>query len=242
MAEQHDGPAPIGGPLPSIQELIAAQASMPRWTPPDNYVARGLPPAPELMWDDEEPYIPLHDGYRITPYRATEADYEAVERMSNHPSIAQWSQMRPYPYTRADSLWWFGMHIPLQRASAAALRSDPAALVTHAPVMVIRDPAGRLVGDVGLEAHSGVLSLGYALDPALHGRGLGRAAVGAMIAWAAKHMGSQFTANAQVVNAPSNRVLAGLGFTYVGAIHEPWPEQQGGGTREMHAWRLVVIR
>jgi RimJ/RimL family protein N-acetyltransferase len=84
------------------------------------------------------------------------------------------------------------MHVPWQQEAAAALRADPAAKVAHAPVMVIRDPAGRLIGDVGLDPQPGFLALGYALDPAHHGRGIGRAAVGAVIAWAAGRMGTDF--------------------------------------------------
>ncbi|BEJ18156.1 hypothetical protein CspHIS471_0704330 [Cutaneotrichosporon sp. HIS471] len=218
--------------LPPVRELAAGQANMPKWTLPADYVPHGLPPTPELMWDRDEPYLPLPGGYRITPYRACEADYVAVERISNHPAIAQWSVLRPYPYTRTDTLLWFDLNIPLLAASAAELRNDPAAKVTHATVIAIRDPEGTLVGDVAVEPLPGFLGLGYALDAAHHGRGLGRAAAGAMVAWAAGRMGHEFRATAQVVNVPSNRILAGLGFTHIGTEDQPWPPQAGGGSRE----------
>ncbi|GMK60105.1 hypothetical protein CspeluHIS016_0903220 [Cutaneotrichosporon spelunceum] len=225
---------------PPIEELIAGQASMPKWTMPANYVPRGLPPTPELQWGGDEPYLPLPGGYRITPYRACEADYAAVERISNDPAIAQWSHLRPYPYTRADTLKWFDLNIPLQTASTEALRTDPAAKVTDAPVMAIRDPGGALVGDVAVEPSPGFLGVGYTLDAAHQGRGVGRAAAGALVAWAAGRMGREFRGSAQVVNAPSNRVLAGLGFEHTGTEEMPWPAQNGGSSREVHSWRLVV--
>lgn len=83
------------------------------------------------------------------------------------------------------------MHIPRQKAAAAVLRDDPNAEIEHLPVMVIRDSRGRLAGDVGVWREpegSSSFEVGYVLDPALHGRGIGRAAVATMLAWAREHM------------------------------------------------------
>ncbi len=85
--------------LPPNEEQLAPQASMPRWTLPVDYVPRGLPPAPELQWDGDEPYLPLPDGYRITPYRATEADYAAVVSEPAPSDHALWSLQAQAPAT-----------------------------------------------------------------------------------------------------------------------------------------------
>lgn len=62
--------------LPPIAELTRYQATAPKFSLEPGYVPRGLPPAPELQWDGDEPYLPVGEtGVRITPYRDTEEDY-----------------------------------------------------------------------------------------------------------------------------------------------------------------------
>lgn len=71
-----DTPTPTPSGLPPIEELIRDQATAPKFALEDGYVPRGLPPAPELQWDGDEPFLPVGEtGVRITPYRATEEDY-----------------------------------------------------------------------------------------------------------------------------------------------------------------------
>lgn len=91
-----------------------------------------------------------------------------------------------------------------QAKAIEVLRADPHAVVENSPVMVIRDSRGRYVGDVGVTrepAGSQTMSIGYALDPAIHGQGVGKRAAGTLLAWAGARMGPNVVFNA--VSRPS---------------------------------------
>lgn len=129
--------------------------------------------------------------------------------------------------------------------AVAALKDDPAAEVDTLPFCVIRDPEGRLVGDVGIwsdsdETRPYARSLGYTLHPKLHRQGIGSAAVGAVIAWSrVKLQGVKvLDAGIEEDNAASQALVTKLGFTKVLTKTVSWPEDKGGGTREVGVWRL----
>ncbi|WOO84534.1 uncharacterized protein LOC62_06G008052 [Vanrija pseudolonga] len=199
-----------------------------------------------VQWDDTtgEPYLDLpgHPGVRITPYHDTPAEEDALIEISNLPEVGRWSYGRPYPdYTRADARERLDELVAPQAATAAALRENPAAVVTTCPFAVVRDDTGAYLGEVYVwpdNEREGFLELSYSLFPRVQGRGLGAAAVRRIVEWAGPALGAHTVeAMVETVNAPSNALMAKLGFYKAEVRAVRWPEEKGGEERECAFWR-----
>jgi RimJ/RimL family protein N-acetyltransferase len=87
-------------------------------------------------------------------------------------------------------------------------------------VFLILDDDGRIAGECGTKTApgpDGAVEIGYGLAPHSRGRGLGGAAVAALVAWlAAQSEVAVVEAEVHVGNAPSWRVLERLGFSSTG--------------------------
>jgi len=85
---------------------------------------------------------------------------------------------------------------------------------------------GRVVGDCGTHGPAdpdGRLEIGYGLAAPSRGRGLGTEAVRAMAGWLAGQPGVRvLTADVEVGNEPSRRLLERLGFTVTGTHEGHW--------------------
>jgi RimJ/RimL family protein N-acetyltransferase len=105
----------------------------------------------------------------------------------------------------------------------AALAADPAGARWGTRLFVAADPQ-RLVGWGGFKGapSDGAVELGYAIAPALEGRGLATAAVAEMLreAFAAREVESVI-AHTLAEPGPSVRVLEKSGFELEGEIPEP---------------------
>ncbi|KAL1407230.1 hypothetical protein Q8F55_006647 [Vanrija albida] len=231
---------------PALSKLAPAPAAP---APAPTASAPAPAPTPVVHWDAaaDEPYLELPGipGYRLTPHRFCAAEEDDLIELSNMPEVARWSYRRPYPYDRGHARAWIETMNTNTRDSVDALKADPSASVPVLPFVVVRDPNGRVVGDVGIwkeadEMRPYARSLGYTLHPKLHRRGIGSASVGTVIAWARDRLDGAkvIDAGIEVDNEPSQALVAKLGFTKVMTKSLSWPEDKGGGERTLGVWRL----
>jgi RimJ/RimL family protein N-acetyltransferase len=126
--------------------------------------------------------------------------------------------------------------------SADALRphaehGDP---VEPADVWLVVD-GDEVVGDCGLAGglEHGEQEIGYGLTPAARGQGLGTEAVAVLCAWLEQQPGvRRVVAEVEVGNAPSQRLLARLGFVPQPAV-PPYERWVRGEPRGAPAGRLL---
>ena len=94
---------------------------------------------------------------------------------------------------------------------------------------------GRVVGDCGTHGPAdsdGRLEIGYGLAAPSRGRGLGTEAVRAMADWLAGQPGVRvLTADVEVGNEPSRRLLERLGFTVTGTHEGHWQLERAATAR-----------
>jgi RimJ/RimL family protein N-acetyltransferase len=97
---------------------------------------------------------------------------------------------------------------------------------------VLDGATGAVVGDAGvrvMDAFLGRVNLGYAIHPAWRGRGLAVRAARLVSGWAAALPGvARVEASANVLNAPSVRVLERAGFRREGVLLGLLPHVDGG--------------
>jgi RimJ/RimL family protein N-acetyltransferase len=124
--------------------------------------------------------------------------------------VARWIPVLPQPYSAAIADGWIR-----RRTDWAQQRPEIC--------FAIRDPAGEMVGSVGVDdfrrpsQHDG--ELGYWLGAAERGRGLATRAVAAFIPYAFGGLGlARLTAHTLVFNARSVRVLEKNGFLLEGCL------------------------
>ncbi len=152
--------------------------------------------------------IEVGGGYHLSSLQP--ADRERLVALLSDGEVARWIPVLPRPYTSRSADSWIE-----HRADYAQRRPEIS--------FVIRDPAGTIVGSVGVDdlrdprAHNG--ELGYWLDPAERGRGLATRAVGAFISYAFGGLGlARLTAHTLVFNFRSVRVLEKNGFVREGRL------------------------
>lgn len=94
---------------------------------------------------------------------------------------------------------------------------------------------GRLVGDVGLspaEGESGVVKIGYTMDPAHQGRGYATEAVRALVDYAFDTLGADIVrAYASAENLPSIRVAEKAGLILVERFERTYEGETWQGVR-----------
>lgn len=103
--------------------------------------------------------------------------------------------------------------------------------------VIIRESDGLAIGDAGFHGppdEHGEVEIGYALVPAARGSGLATEAAGLLVEWAQRDPGvAAITARVDRGNAPSERLLARLGF-------RPDPAVPGAGGRRDGLRRFVL--
>lgn len=129
-------------------------------------------------------------------------DAPELARAIGHEAVATKLSRVPWPYTEEDA-----------RAFLGHAWREPA------PVFLITERGGRLVGGIGVHEEGGEPALGYWLAPDAWGRGYATEAGRAVLAIARDALGlRRLRASAFVGNAASARVLAKLGFRPTGRV------------------------
>jgi RimJ/RimL family protein N-acetyltransferase len=151
---------------------------------------------------------------RLVIRRFTRADVEAFARYRSDPEVARYQSWEaPYPIERARAfVEWLAAHHPDEPGEwfqlAVATREDPA----------------TLIGDVAFHARMAepaIADIGYSLDPAVQGRGYALEAVGELVRHLFEDRGKhKVCADCDTRNAPSWRLLEGLGFRREGELRE----------------------
>jgi [ribosomal protein S5]-alanine N-acetyltransferase len=115
----------------------------------------------------------------------------------------------------------------LWRIRLAQATKDPTCLDWVARAAVA-EPDGPVVGHAGFHGPpdaSGMVEVGYTVDPAYRRRGYARAMVRALLAWAAAAEGvTRVRASISPDNTASLATIRGFGFERVG---EQWDEEDG---------------
>src|SRR5262245_32295686 len=99
----------------------------------------------------------------------------------------------------------------------------------------VEDGAAELVGDVGLspaDGETGVIKVGYTIDPRFQGRGYATEAVEALVAYAFDTLQADVVrAYAGAENAPSIRVMEKVGMRLIERFHGSDGEETWTGVR-----------
>jgi ribosomal-protein-alanine N-acetyltransferase len=126
--------------------------------------------------------------------------------------------------------WPAGMESTL-RFRIAIARKQPEALPLLLRAMVLRSDPATVVGRIGFHGpadDSGMLEIGYEVFPDHQRHGYAREAVIGMFGWARQDPAvRRFRATVSPDNAPSRRLVAGLGFVEDGS---QWDEEDGEET------------
>ncbi|BEI82832.1 hypothetical protein CcaverHIS002_0307000 [Cutaneotrichosporon cavernicola] len=189
----------------------------------------------QIHWANDEPYltVPSHPHITITPYKDNPADLAALVRIANDPRVGKWSFGRPYPFSLADARKRVDDNVT-QAEAVAELRAGRKVGVN--PFTVVRWD-GAYVGDLVLFKKE-EWEVAYALDPEVHGRGVGTAVIRTVLEWAVAELGVRSVeATAQTANPASTRMLEKLDFERVEVKMLAWPEHNGGGEREVAVYR-----
>jgi GNAT superfamily N-acetyltransferase len=123
------------------------------------------------------------------------------------------------------------LHDRIPQAMGVAIRDidSGAAAVLPTVWLVVRRADGRIVGDLGTHGppdREGCVEIGYALAPSARGRGIGTAAVAALVGRLAAVPGiGRLTAVTGAQNTASRRLLERQGFRVTGLL---------AGTDEVH--------
>lgn len=166
----------------------------------------------DLTWPETQPTLDATaDGDRLTlrPWRATDADIDAVVTACQDPETIRWT-MVPHPYERHHAEGYVG---PVSR-DAWASRSA----VNWAAV----DAADTVLGSISLvriNLQTSVAEVGYWVSPRARRRGVARRAAAAVTEWALREVGfPRVELLAAVGNAGSRRVAELAGFTQEGVL------------------------
>ena len=143
-------------------------------------------------------------------------DAPRVKELAGAWDVASVCGSVPHPYPHGEAERWIGLH-DVRRARR-----------TGYPFAVTRE--GVLVGSFGVEkpADAEPFDLGYWLGTPYWGLGYATEAATAVVAFAFGWLGAErLTAGHIVDNAASARVLAKLGFAYVGSGPRPCRARKG---------------
>ena len=116
------------------------------------------------------------------------------------------------------------LHDRIPQAMGIALRDIDSGAATVLPTvwLIVRRADGRIIGDLGTHGppdKSGCVEIGYALAPSARGKGIGTAAVAALIkALARVPVVQRVTAVTGAQNTASRRLLERQGFQMTGTL------------------------
>ena len=188
--------------------------------------------SPTVKWsEDGEPYLPLPNGYTLTPIRETDASQWV--KLKNEPTVAQWRlfELEDWDLPKAQK----DISETLDRSAEAlqALKQGRRSRLT--PFHVIRSPAGDVVGTALLldPIDTSVIeekdrhyfyhpNIGWSLSPEHTGRGIASAAARALLDYCRDHVEDPIICggcNAQ--NKPSTAMFKRLGFEHVQTFSGP---------------------
>jgi [ribosomal protein S5]-alanine N-acetyltransferase len=156
--------------------------------------------------------IALPTGHRLTSVRPEDAG-EFVRLLADG-EVSGFIPSIPLPYTDQSAAYWIRHRLAFRDKIGVEV------------AFVIRSAEGTIVGSVGVDdlvpgttTHNG--ELGYWLGQDHRGRGIGRAAVRAFVSYAFDHLGlERLTAHTLHFNAPSVKLLTGIGFGMEGRLRE----------------------
>jgi ribosomal-protein-alanine N-acetyltransferase len=128
----------------------------------------------------------------------------------------------PVPTSFVEDTWLWNYRLP-------QLLADPACEPWLVRVIVARRDDGEevIAGHAGFHGQPdgrGMVEIGYSVEPEYRRRGLARAAVAELLAFAAEHGAAIIRASVSPDNAPSLNLIASYGFVQVG---EQWDERDG---------------
>ena len=154
------------------------------------------------------PAATLLDDITLTVLSSDDADRLAAAYRRNRDHLAPWEPVRPDAFFTA-------------KGQQAVIDSKLALHQAGSEVPMILSEAGRIIGTVTL---TGIVrgpflsaNLGYWIDTACTGRGVGTAAVAAVVDTARETLGlHRIQAATLLHNAASQRILAKCGFERIG--------------------------
>ena len=159
-------------------------------------------------------HVSLGDARRSVPRRepasvaavVAPTDADALQRIAGIAAVAEMTSTWAHPLPAGEA----GRRI----AAARALNRDGKSLIMG--ITVKGDP-DTVVGTIGSGAPAeGAATIGYMLDPAMHGRGIATEAVRAFVRMLFTHTDVELVAaSCRVSNAASRRVLEKNGFEVV---------------------------
>lgn len=159
----------------------------------------------------EFPWITRDEVFRIETPRLwlvwpRLADAERLQAVAGRQSVAEMTATWPHPLPEGEA----GRRIK----AARTLNSEGKALIL---AVTCKGAPDRLIGTIGSGAPAeGVATIGYMLDPAVHGRGLATEAVDAFVRVLFTHARVDgIAATCRVENGASRRVLDKNGFELV---------------------------
>jgi ribosomal-protein-alanine N-acetyltransferase len=145
----------------------------------------------------------------VTVRRATEDDAPALAALAraNRAFLAPWEPVRPDAYFTEEG----------QRTALRALAAQDPAVTVPCVILVAGEPAGRITLNNMARGAFESADLGYWVAREHNGRGVGTAAVGAVLHLAFGELGLHRVQAATLLhNAGSQRVLQRNGFTRIG--------------------------
>ncbi|WVQ82839.1 hypothetical protein IAT38_004972 [Cryptococcus sp. DSM 104549] len=207
------------------------------------------PPCPVRVAENKSLYIPIpgHPELRLTPL--LENDVDDIVALFNHPQVGQWAVRRSYPYTREDTAFMFNMatmaNAHLSRIPAS-LPSPPVDTKMELFPLGLRRvvETGRVIGNVNAMASSrdtqGGLEIAYDLQPEYWGKGLGKAMILAVVAYARWSGVKRLFAFCEPENAASAGALRKCGFSKYVEKYIRCPEEKGGGFLFLHGYEILL--
>lgn len=126
-----------------------------------------------------------------------------------------------------------GDDVAFFRRRLRELAEDPGIQPWTVRAIVLREPVPTMIGHIGFHGPPGVngpgtagaVEIGYTVFPPARGLGYATEAASALIEWAGRSHGIRhFIASVAPGNAPSEAIVAKLGFAHTG---ERWDEEDG---------------
>lgn len=179
-----------------------------------------------------------HDAPDLGAFLPVVTDRLTV-RMLGRDDVATFTAYRNDPDVARLQEW----DLPYPAAAARDLVADQAGLDGPRPgrwVQLAIDDGTGLVGDVavGLDRSGSVATVGYTLDPRVHGRGFATEAVDAVVGRLFERGAHRVEASLDPENFASMRVLERVGFRWEGRTRSSYPVR--GTWADDDRWALLA--
>lgn len=167
------------------------------------------------------------DRVVLRPLRATDVD--ALVDVADDPLVRRFAPALPVPYTRTVAEQWLTEILPARSAAGDAW-------------FAVTEPGDdRLLGQIGVFGASvyDVWSIGYLMGAAHRGRGLARAALGALTDWAFGHGVARLVLETDVDNVASQHVALATGYSRE-CVRRGAGARRDGGRRDLVAFARLA--